>query len=40
MFVYAPRQLAETEGTWAQWLVRYGLYLGAAIPGAALLSVL
>jgi hypothetical protein len=37
MFVFAPRQLAETEGTWRQWFIRYGLYLGAALPGAALL---
>lgn len=38
MFVFAPRQLAESEGTWTQWITRYALYLAAAIPGAALLS--
>jgi hypothetical protein len=38
MFVFAPRQLAEAEGTWSLWVTRYFLYLAAAIPGAALLS--
>jgi hypothetical protein len=38
MFVFAPRQLAETEGTWPDWMARYFLYLASAIPGAALLS--
>ena len=38
MFVFAPRQLADTEGSWPQWITRYFIYLAAAIPGAALLS--
>lgn len=31
MFVFAPRQLADTEGTWGQWVVRYWIYLAGMV---------
>jgi len=38
MFVFAPRQIAESEGTWPAWAARYGVFLVGAIVGAGWLA--
>ena len=35
-FVFAPRMVAEAEGSWRAWLVRYLVFLGATIVGVTL----
>lgn len=35
MLIYAPRQVAEAEGSPLTWLVRYGLFLASVIVGVA-----
>ncbi|HLY14528.1 MAG TPA: hypothetical protein VKR24_09260 [Candidatus Limnocylindrales bacterium] len=35
MLIYAPRQVAEPEGDWLTWLVRFGLFLVSVIVGVA-----
>ena len=38
MFVFAPRQVTESEGTWPAWAARYGLFLVGAIAGVGWLA--
>jgi hypothetical protein len=38
MFVFAPRQITESEGTWPAWAARYGLFLVGAIAGVGWLA--
>ena len=38
MFVFAPRQMTESEGTWPAWAARYGLFLVGAIVGVGWLA--
>jgi len=38
MFVFAPRQIADSEGTWSAWAARYGLFLVGAIAGVGWLA--
>jgi hypothetical protein len=38
MFVFAPRQITESEGTWPAWAARYGLFLVGAIVGVGWLA--
>ena len=38
MFVFAPRQVTESEGTWSAWAARYGLFLVGAIVGVGWLA--
>jgi hypothetical protein len=38
MFVFAPRQMTESEGTWPAWAARYGLFLVGAIAGVGWLA--
>lgn len=38
MFVFAPRQVTEREGTWFAWGARYGLFLVGAIAGVGWLA--
>jgi hypothetical protein len=38
MFVFAPRQIADSEGTWPAWAARYGLFLVGAIAGVGWLA--
>jgi len=40
MFVFAPRQITESEGTWPAWAARYGLFLVGAIAGVGWLAVI
>jgi hypothetical protein len=40
MFVFAPRQMTESEGTWPAWAARYGLFLVGAIAGVGWLAVI
>lgn len=35
MLIYAPRQVAEPEGSAVTWLVRYGIFLTSVIIGVA-----
>jgi hypothetical protein len=37
-FIFAPRMVAEAEGTWRAWLARYAVFLGATIVGVTLLG--
>lgn len=37
-FIFAPRMVAEAEGTWRAWLARYALFLGATIVSVTLLG--
>lgn len=37
-FIFSPRMVAEAEGTWRAWLVRYALFLGATIVSVTLLG--
>lgn len=37
-FVFAPRMVAEAEGSWKAWLVRYTLFLGATIVSVTFLG--
>lgn len=39
-FVFAPRQVAEREGSWPAWALRYGLYLAGAVGGVGWLRAL
>ena len=38
MFVFAPRQITESEGAWSAWAARYGLFLVGAIVGVGWLA--
>ena len=38
MFVFAPRQITESEGTWPAWAARYGVFLVGAIVGVGWLA--
>jgi len=38
MFVFAPRQITESEGTWFVWTARYALFLVGAIAGVGWLA--
>jgi hypothetical protein len=38
MFVFAPRHITESEGTWPAWAARYGLFLVGAIAGVGWLA--
>jgi hypothetical protein len=38
MFVFAPRQIADSEGTWPAWAARYALFLVGAIAGVGWLA--
>jgi hypothetical protein len=38
MFVFAPRQITESEGAWPAWAARYGLFLVGAIAGVGWLA--
>jgi hypothetical protein len=38
MFVFAPRQITESEGTWPAWAARYVVFLVSAIAGAGWLA--
>lgn len=37
-FVFAPRMVAEAEGSWRAWFVRYVLFLGATIVSVSFLG--
>lgn len=37
-FIFAPRMLAEAEGTWRAWLARYGLFLLVTIVSVTFLG--
>ena len=37
-FVFAPRMVAEAEGSWKAWLARYALFLGATIVSFSFLG--
>lgn len=37
-FVFAPRMVAEAEGSWRAWLARYALFLGATIVSVSFLG--
>lgn len=37
-FIFAPRMLAESEGSWRAWLARYGLFLLATIVSVTFLG--
>lgn len=37
-FVFAPRMVAEAEGSWRAWFVRYLVFLGATIVGVTFLG--
>ena len=37
-FVFAPRMVAEAEGSWPIWFVRYGAFLGATIASVTFLG--
>ncbi|MGZ8502373.1 MAG: hypothetical protein ACXWW6_05915 [Candidatus Limnocylindrales bacterium] len=37
-FVFAPRMVAEAEGSWRAWLARYLLFLGATIVSVTFLG--
>ncbi len=37
-FVFAPRMVAEAEGSWRAWLVRYLVFLGATIVSVTFLG--
>ncbi len=37
-FVFAPRMVAEAEGSWKAWLARYALFLGATIVSVSFLG--
>ncbi len=37
-FVFAPRMVAEAEGSWTAWLARYALFLGATIVSVSFLG--
>jgi hypothetical protein len=37
-FVFAPRMVAEAEGTWRAWFVRYVVFLAATIVGVTFLG--
>lgn len=37
-FVFAPRMVAEAEGSWKAWFVRYALFLGATIVSVTFLG--
>jgi len=39
-FVFAPRQMAESEGSWPAWTLRYALYLAGALGGVGWMRVL
>ena len=36
-FILAPRMVAEAEGSWRAWLLRYALFLGATIVSVTVL---
>jgi hypothetical protein len=36
LLVFAPRQVAETEGTWHEWRVRFALFVLATVLGVIL----
>ena len=38
MFVFAPRQITDSEGTWSAWAARYGLFLVCAMVGVGWLA--
>jgi hypothetical protein len=40
MLIYAPRQIAEREGSPLVWLVRFGLFLVSVAFGIGWLSLL
>jgi len=40
MLVFAPRQIAESEGTWLTWAARYALFLVGAVVGVSWLRAL
>ncbi len=37
-FIFAPRMIAEAEGTWRSWVARYGLFLAATIVSVSFLG--
>jgi hypothetical protein len=37
-FVFAPRMVAEAEGSWLAWLVRYAVFVGATIVSVTFLG--
>jgi hypothetical protein len=37
-FIFAPMMVAEAEGSWRAWLVRYALFLGATIVSVTVLG--
>lgn len=39
-FVFAPRQMADSEGSWPAWALRYALYLAGVVGGVEWLRVL
>ncbi|MGA7910127.1 MAG: hypothetical protein WCC30_01050 [Candidatus Dormiibacterota bacterium] len=40
MLIYAPRQIAEREGGWLEWIARYGAFVASVALGLGWLSVL
>jgi hypothetical protein len=38
MFIFAPRQVTESEGSWPAWTARYGVFLAGAIAGVGWLA--